>query len=83
MIGHVVEVTLVVLFPPLCLLGVLGLGRIEDSLGVVRPARAASDPPPILAVPTQRGVPHQIQVEDQTEDGSRSVTVSFGGSTNL
>lgn len=77
MIGHeVVQLLLVVLFPPLCLVGVLGLGWLEDSLTRLRVRTDVADPTPILAVPVQRSGAVQIV------DGSRPVSDSLGGTTN-
>jgi len=76
-------------FPVVCLLMVLWLDRLEETLPAsMRAARRAPDPAPILAMPVrataqpapvqpERRIPRQRVGED-----SLSAALSLGGSTN-
>ncbi len=64
-------------FPVLCLLLVLWLGRLEDTLTRdVRRAQRQPEPAPILRIPVQ------VAPEPQASVVSRSAALSLGGSTN-
>jgi hypothetical protein len=67
-------------FPVLCLLMVLWLGRMEDTLmRDVRRSGRKPEPAPILRVPMR---PPPAAVVAQASEVSRSAALSLGGSTN-
>jgi hypothetical protein len=76
--GQVWQLVLAAAFPIVCLLLVLWLAHLEDTLvRDVRRSERKPEPPPILRIPAQARAR-----EAQTPEVSRSAALSLGGSTN-
>jgi hypothetical protein len=68
-------------FPVVCLLMILWLGRMEETLTRdVRRSERKPEPAPILRVPDRE---RPIVAPPQASEVSRSAALSLGGSTNL